>query len=86
LYDVVRNTVSDGIISAWRIARDLDLNLTPDLQVFQVTAPLSPRSSGGPLLNMNGEVIGITSFGRWNWPKPEFRNSRELREAIARGQ
>jgi S1-C subfamily serine protease len=59
----LENTVSDGIVSAIRTARDLDPRLTPDLQVFQTTAPVSPGSSGGALLNMQGEVIGITSFG-----------------------
>lgn len=57
------NTVSDGIVSALRSARDLDPKLSPDLRVFQTTAPVSPGSSGGALLNMQGEVIGVTSFG-----------------------
>jgi S1-C subfamily serine protease len=37
--------------------------LDPNLRVFQTTSPISPGSSGGALLNMQGEVIGITSFG-----------------------
>lgn len=59
----LENTVSDGIVSAVRRAHDLDSKLKPDLQVFQTTAPVSPGSSGGPLLDMQGNVIGITSFG-----------------------
>jgi S1-C subfamily serine protease len=59
----LENTVSDGIVSALRSARDLDPELSPNLRVFQTTAPISPGSSGGALLNMQGEVIGITSFG-----------------------
>jgi S1-C subfamily serine protease len=59
----LENTVSDGIVSALRSARDLDPRLSPDLRVFQTTAPVSPGSSGGALLNMQGEVIGVTSFG-----------------------
>ena len=59
----LENTVSDGIVSALRSARDLDPKLSADLRVFQTTAPVSPGSSGGALLNMQGEVIGITSFG-----------------------
>jgi S1-C subfamily serine protease len=49
----LEQTVSDGIISAIR-------GDTPDEKLFQITAPISPGSSGGPLFNENGEVIGIT--------------------------
>jgi S1-C subfamily serine protease len=59
----LENTVSDGIVSAIRTALDLDPKLSPNLRVFQTTAPVSPGSSGGALLNMQGEVVGITSFG-----------------------
>jgi tetratricopeptide (TPR) repeat protein len=48
-------TVSDGIVSA---VRDL-----PEFgKIIQVTAPISPGSSGSPVVNMNGEVIGVVSF------------------------
>lgn len=49
------NTVSDGIISGFRKAGVHDY--------IQTTAPISPGSSGGALLNMYGELIGITSAG-----------------------
>lgn len=45
------NTVSDGIISAFRKFEDIDM--------LQFTAPISPGSSGGALINMYGEVIGV---------------------------
>ena len=48
-------TVSNGIVSAVR-------KLTKDLSLIQTTAPISPGSSGGPLLDMRGKVIGITSL------------------------
>jgi tetratricopeptide (TPR) repeat protein len=51
----MEQTASEGIVSA---VRDL-----PDGgKLLQVTAAVSPGSSGGPVLNAAGEVVGITSF------------------------
>lgn len=47
------NSVSDGIISGFR-ERD-------DVELIQFTAPVSSGSSGGAILNMYGEVIGIST-------------------------
>lgn len=49
------NTVSDGIISGFRRMRNMDM--------IQFTAPISNGSSGGAVLNMYGEVIGISTAG-----------------------
>ncbi|NBH14350.1 serine protease [Lachnospiraceae bacterium] len=49
------NSVSDGIISGFRVIDDVDM--------IQFTAPISHGSSGGALLNMYGEVIGISTAG-----------------------
>ena len=52
------NTVTSGIISAK--ARSLpDENYTP---FIQTDVPVNPGNSGGPLFNMQGEVIGINSM------------------------
>lgn len=50
----LESTVSNGIISGVRREKQ-------DQKLLQVTAPISPGSSGGPLFNMAGDVIGITS-------------------------
>lgn len=47
------NSVSDGIIAGFRVLDDVDM--------IQYTAPTSPGSSGGAVLNMYGEVIGIST-------------------------
>jgi len=49
------HTVSDGLVSAIR-------ELTPKLSLLQISAPISPGSSGGPLLNDRGEVIGVATL------------------------
>ena len=45
-------TISDGIVSGMR---DFDGH-----KLIQMTAPISPGSSGGPVLNSKGELIGIS--------------------------
>lgn len=49
------NSVSDGIISGFRTIDAVDM--------IQFTAPISHGSSGGAVLNMYGEVIGISTAG-----------------------
>lgn len=51
----LESTVSNGIVSAVRNISEQEGSL------IQITAPISPGSSGGPLFNMSGEVVGITS-------------------------
>ena len=62
----LEGTFSDGIISAIR-GDSTD-------KVFQMTAPISQGSSGGPVLNDKGEVIGISVA--------TFRDGQNLNFAI----
>ena len=49
---VIEGTFSEGTISA---IRDVD-----GVKLFQITAPISEGNSGGPVLNAQGEVIGVS--------------------------
>ena len=63
----LEGSFSDGIISAIRHSSTAD-------KFFQMTAPISQGSSGGPVFNERGEVIGV-SFAT-------FRNGQNLNFAI----
>ena len=52
----LESTVSNGIVSGIRTDEKLGG------EFLQVTTPISPGSSGGPLFNMAGEVVGITTL------------------------
>ncbi len=62
----LEQTVSNGLISGIRVDNGV--------RVLQTSAAASPGSSGGPLLNRNGEAIGIMSF--------KFVNGENLNFAI----
>jgi hypothetical protein len=50
-------TVSNGILSGVRTDKEAGGKF------LQITAPITHGSSGGPLFNMMGEVVGITTLG-----------------------
>ena len=54
-------TISDGLISQVR-------NLNGFVQ-YQLSCPISPGNSGGPVLNSRGQVIGVAS-----WTKADAQN------------
>ncbi len=54
----LENTVTMGIVSS--VARQADPNV-PSVYI-QTDAPINPGNSGGPLVNTNGELVGINTF------------------------
>jgi len=48
----LEQSVSDGIVSAIR-------ETGQQARVLQITAPISPGSSGSPVVNMRGELVGV---------------------------
>jgi S1-C subfamily serine protease len=56
----ISETLSVGYVSARRTARAEPGDST-SVEVFQTDAAIAPGNSGGPMFNMDGEVIGIVS-------------------------
>lgn len=53
----LESTVSNGIVSGVRTDKEAGG------EFLQITAPITHGSSGGPLFNMTGEVVGVTTLG-----------------------
>ena len=59
------NTVTRGIVSSVRRAEGEFRTVVPEgTTLIQTDAAVNPGNSGGPLLNSNGEVVGIVTFKR----------------------
>ena len=56
--DVMGNEIkfTDGKISS-------KSGIQGDARVYQISVPIQPGNSGGPLFDMNGNIVGITSSG-----------------------
>lgn len=54
----LRDSVTMGVVSA--VARQLDAD--SPLVFVQSDAPTNPGNSGGPLVNVDGELVGINTF------------------------
>lgn len=54
-------TITDGLISATRVMRLISYG--PEISILQINADINPGNSGGPLLNSEGEVIGVNTLG-----------------------
>ena len=62
----LEGSVSTGIVSGIREIGEL--------KIYQLTAPISPGSSGGPVFSLDGRVIGIATF--------TLRNAQNLNFAM----
>ena len=51
----LEQSVSEGLVSAIRSIKDRG-------EFLQISAPISPGSSGGPVVNLQGRVIGVAAF------------------------
>jgi tetratricopeptide (TPR) repeat protein len=70
----LQGTVSNGIISAFRENRSY----------IQITAPVSPGSSGSPVLDETGQVIGMATLIAKEGQNLNFAISAEVVEAVIR--
>jgi hypothetical protein len=68
----LQGTVSDGIISAFR----------GDRSYIQITAPISPGSSGSPVLDESGQVIGMATLVYREGQNLNFAISSETMQAF----
>lgn len=64
----LEQTVSEGIVSSLR-----EIPAVGDF--FQMSAPISPGSSGSPVINLSGQVIGVATF--------QFLRGQNLNFAVA---
>ena len=71
-------TTSEGIVSAIRTGKEIiqsigsnEYRLDPDATWIQTTAPISPGNSGGPLVSMKGELVGLNT---WNYTEGQNLN------------
>lgn len=53
------STVTSGVVSA--LSRSLRMGMGGELHVIQTDAAVNPGNSGGPMVDLNGRVVGIAA-------------------------
>lgn len=74
----LEQTATDGIVSAVR-------SLPPLGEVIQISAPISPGSSGSPVVNLAGQVVGVASMLRQDGQNLNFAVSARALVKLQRG-
>jgi S1-C subfamily serine protease len=75
----LEGTVSEGIVSALR-------KLDGEIRLIQITAAISPGSSGGPVMDRDGKVVGLASASILSGQNLNFAIPIEyLRKLVANG-
>ena len=83
----IENSVTKGIISNVNVDVDNGTNI---IRCLQTDAPINSGNSGGALVNMKGEVVGINSMGRsdaesMNYAIPSNEVVKIAKQLIGRG-
>lgn len=78
----LEGSLSEGIVAAYRELTEYDVLG----RFMQVTAPISPGSSGSPVFLMNGKVVGVASANLAGGQQLNFAVPAERVEALIRNR